>query len=582
VAWAGASAAQVRRDLAAATAGLGERRPAVRVVRLRGDGDRRTATLSVRWDVDRTDRDWAYRSTARLTRGDAGWRVRWAPSIVAPPLTRGARLVLRHTSAPRADVTGANGDVLVTARPVRRIGIDRTQVDAATAATSAGRLAAVVDVDAAAFVKRVQASGPKAFVPAITLRASDAAPLLARIEAVRGAVALKATQPLAPTRDFARPILGSVGEATAEIVAQSKGNVLAGDLVGLSGLQRRYDDQLRGVPGSTVVLVPPTPTGAAAPQPRELFRTEPQPGSPLATTLDTATQRRAERVLAAVRPASALVAVRPSSGDVLAAASGPGGKGLSTATTGRYAPGSTFKVVSSLALLRAGLVPSTRLRCPATLVVDGKRFKNYDDYPASGLGDITLATAVANSCNTAFIGRRGIVDQAALADAAASLGLGVDHDLGLPAFLGSVPGEAASTTEHAASMIGQGKVLASPLAMAGVAASVAAGRTVVPHLLDTVVPDVSASLTAREASTLRDLMYGVVARGSGRFLADLPGARIGAKTGTAEYGDTAPLRTHGWLIAVRGDLAVAVFVQDAVSGSQTAGPLLEAFLRETR
>jgi cell division protein FtsI/penicillin-binding protein 2 len=74
-------------------------------------------------------------------------------------------------------------------------------------------------------------------------------------------------------------------------------------------------------------------------------------------------------------------------------------------------------------------------------------------------------------------------------------------------------------------------------------------------------------------------MDGVVDRGSGRFLQGVPGPRIGAKTGTAEYGDARPPRTHGWMIAVRGDLAVAVFVQDAVSGSQTAGPLLAAFLR---
>ena len=67
-----------------------------------------------------------------------------------------------------------------------------------------------------------------------------------------------------------------------------------------------------------------------------------------------------------------------------------------------------------------------------------------------------------------------------LAEAAAALGLGVDHDLGFPAYLGSVPTEAESETEHAASMIGQGRVVASPVAMAAVAASVARGETVRP------------------------------------------------------------------------------------------------------
>jgi cell division protein FtsI/penicillin-binding protein 2 len=580
VPWTGATRAVVRRDLAHATDGLGGLRPAVRLVRLRGTDDRRTATLVVRWDVDRTNADWTYRTRARLVLRDGRWRVRWSPALLYPRLTPGDRLVLQHTSPPRAEVTGAGGTALVTDRPVRRIGIDRTKVVAASAEASARRLADVVGVDPGSLAKRVAAAGPRAFVLAVTLRSRDAEPLLARVADVPGAIALETAQPLAPTREFARPILGSVGDATAEIVAQSHGAVVPGDIVGLSGLQQRYDAQLRGTPGVDVALVP-----AGNGVTRKVFHKDPQPGTSLATTLDEAAQRLAERILAGVGPASALVAVRPSTGAVLAAASGPGGNGLSTATTGRYAPGSTFKVVSSLALLRAGLTPTTSMRCPSTLVVDGKRFKNYSDYPSSGLGPITLATAVANSCNTAFIGQRGAVDQAALARAAASLGLGVDHDLGAPAFLGSVPDTAASQTEHAASLIGQGRVLASPLAMAGVAASVAAGRTVVPHLLDATVPtDVASSLTAAEAATLRDLMYGVVARGSGRFLQPLEssGPRIGAKTGTAEYGDAQPLRTHGWMIAVRGDLAVAVFVQDAQSGSGTAGPLLARFLQGVR
>jgi cell division protein FtsI/penicillin-binding protein 2 len=75
-------------------------------------------------------------------------------------------------------------------------------------------------------------------------------------------------------------------------------------------------------------------------------------------------------------------------------------------------------------------------------------------------------------------------------------------------------------------------------------------------------------------------MRGVVTRGSGSFLADVPGAPVLAKTGTAEFGDEEPLRTHAWMIAVHGDLAVAVFVEVGESGSGTAGPVLEAFLRQ--
>jgi cell division protein FtsI/penicillin-binding protein 2 len=367
------------------------------------------------------------------------------------------------------------------------------------------------------------------------------------------------------------------------MVKASGGAYAAGDEAGLSGLQARYDEQLRGTPGVTVAAV------AADGASRTLFTVDPVAGKPLRTTLAPRLQEAAERSLAAVGPASAVVAIRPSTGDLLAVASGQGGGGLSTATVGRYAPGSTFKVVSSLALLRSGLTPSSPVSCPATTVVDGKRFTNYSDYPAGALGRIDLATAVANSCNTAFVGQRGTVSQADLAAAGAALGIGVDHDLGFPAFLGSIPASeaaAGSATGHAASMIGQGRVLASPMAMATVAASVARGRTVVPRLLPAVAAaqaDAPAGpatpLTAAEARQLRTLMRGVVTRGSGSFLLSLPGAPVLAKTGTAEFGTARPPQTHAWMIAVHGDLAVAVFVDVGASGSGTAGPLLERFLR---
>jgi cell division protein FtsI/penicillin-binding protein 2 len=197
------------------------------------------------------------------------------------------------------------------------------------------------------------------------------------------------------------------------------------------------------------------------------------------------------------------------------------------------------------------------------------------------LGRITLREAVAHSCNTAFIGARDRLDEGVLQDAAESLGLGVDFDLGFPAYFGQVP-PPESETEAAADLIGQGTVLASPLTMASVAASVRDGRTVVPHLLEGYAPaaDPAEPLTRREAAALRTLMRAVVTEGSGAFLADLTD-EVGAKTGTAEYGEPGPdgsLPTHAWMVATTADLAVAVFVADGVSGSRTAGPLLEAFL----
>ena len=564
-------------------AGLGPARPTVRVgsVTAGSDGRPTTARLRYRWDLPGTGPAWTYTTTARLSQGgDHAWRVRLAPTLVHPALAAGGRLTLAHDFAPRADVLGAGGSRLVSERPVLRFGIDKTLVARPRQQAAARALAGRLGIDAKAYAARVAAAGDKAFVEALVLRPADARGFLHDgTAALPGVAVLHDTLPLAPTRDFARALLGTVGPVDAALVKKSGGVYQAGDEAGLSGLEARYDEQLRGTPGTTVRAVD------AKGGTRDLFRVRPRPGAPLRTTLDPRLQRAAERALGGVGPASALVAVRPSTGDLVAVANGQGSAGYATATLGQYAPGSTFKVVSSLALLRAGVRPTSPVQCPATTVVDGKRFKNYSDYPPSGLGRITLATAVANSCNTAFVGERDRVSQHDLAGAAASLGLGVDHDLGFPAYFGSVPGteaEAGSATGHAASMIGQGKVLASPMAMAAVAASVARGRTVVPRLLPGRRTDGTAptpALTGAEAARLRLLMRGVVTRGSGSFLASLPGAPVLAKTGTAEFGDQQPPQTHAWMIAVHGDLAVAVFVDVGQSGSGTAGPVLERFLR---
>ena len=262
------------------------------------------------------------------------------------------------------------------------------------------------------------------------------------------------------------------------------------------------------------------------------------------------------------------------------AANGPANDGYNYATYGQVAPGSTFKTVSALALLRSGLEPAAELPCPPTLDVDGKSFKNYSDYPSSALGAITFETAFANSCNTSFVSQADAVSHQDLAGAAADLGVGVDHDLGFPAFLGTVAAP-ASRTERAADLIGQGRVLTSPLAMAAVAASVQAGRTVVPRLLSDQDPAEVAGpdLDPSEADALRALMRSVVTDGSGIGLSDLPGPPVLAKTGTAEFEREGEVLTHAWMIAAQGDLAVAVFVDEGESGSHTAGPIIEDFLR---
>ncbi|MEV7974122.1 penicillin-binding transpeptidase domain-containing protein [Cellulomonas sp. NPDC089187] len=530
--------------------------------------DAATVTLSYSWDLDGTP--WTYDTHANLSRVDDQWQAEWSSLLLAPDLTDAEVLTVRRTSADRAQVLGAGDAVLVEDRMVNRVGIDKTYLPAEQWDGAARQLATALELDPEAYAAQVAAAGEKAFVEAIVIRDDDPAYSLGALAELPGVNIMADTLPLAPTRTFARPLLGSVGQATAEIVEESEGAVAAGDMTGLSGLQRQYDEQLRGTPGLEVTAGD-----------RVLVTSEPVAGQPLRLTLDAGVQSIAENVLSSqTTGASALVAIRPSTGEVLAAASGPGGDGSSTATLGMYAPGSTFKVASALAMLRTGATPDTPVECPATLNVDGREFQNVPGYPTDRLGTITLRTAVANSCNTAFLGARDTVPQAALADAAQSLGL-TEASLGFAGVLGSVPTDSTGT-DHAASLIGQGRVQATPLGMATVAASVVAGERVVPQLVvgaeqSTEPAEVAHPLSSAEAEALRSMMRAVVTEGGSTFLQDVPGAEVIAKSGTAQYGDGS--QAHAWMIAGQGDLAVAVFVETGSSGTDTAGPLLGSFLR---
>ncbi|GAA3711503.1 penicillin-binding transpeptidase domain-containing protein [Zhihengliuella alba] len=569
-----------------------------------------TATGTVRtvWDVDETDRDFVYETQAvwELDGEADAWRLRFEPSVLAPDLTAGESLAIAYEPAPRGEILGAAEEPLVTDRPVVRVGIDKTRAEAEAWEDSARALAELVGIDPDAYAERVAAAGERAWVEAIVLRDDETRTATdTEISAIPGAAAHADTLPLAPTRSFARPLLGTVGQATAEIVEASDGRVSAGDQVGRSGLQSAYDAVLAGTAGLTV-----TRNSAEGEPVAELFAAGPVPGASVETTLDRELQSLADSLIADSASPASIVAVRPSDGAVLAAASGPEDNGYNTALLGRYAPGSTFKVVTALAMLRDGATPETEVQCPETITVDGRSFKNYDGYPEDALGTITLAEALAQSCNTVFI--QAAVDLGAqpLADAAAALGLTAEAATGLEAFLGSVP-TGSTGTELGANGIGQGVVQSSPLGMATVMASVVAGAPVQPRLVvdpapeatagdsESASPSASASasasepaspsasaapdgnpLTAEEAGTLAAMMAGTVERGTLTDLQSVPGAAVIGKSGTAEY--DADRNAHAWVIAAQEDLAVVAFVEDGEGGSQTAGPLVREFLTGAR
>ena len=255
----------------------------------------------------------------------------------------------------------------------------------------------------AAYAKRVEAAGDKAFVEAIVYRADEVPESVGDgYEDIPGVLALGDDLPLAPTKEFAAPILGTVGEVTAEMVKDHPDTYQPGDEAGLSGLQAQVRRPAAGHAGRRgrrgrvrrqgARAVPGRAHAgqAAAADPRRATSSAPPSGC------SRTSGRRAPWLRSAPRPATSWPP-----------RTGPGNNGYNMATYGQFAPGSTFKSVSTLALLRAGLTPDTVVPCTTTITVDGKTFKNYSDYPAGGIGRIPLRTALANSCNTAFISQAG-------------------------------------------------------------------------------------------------------------------------------------------------------------------------------
>ncbi|WP_198318305.1 penicillin-binding transpeptidase domain-containing protein [Arthrobacter sp. YN] len=600
----GKDAAAANDELNAVFEGLGAK-PSVASGDVKLDGDTATFPLKYSWNIGSAK--WEYTSDATLKKSGDKWAVQWSPALLAPQLSDGETLSVKTVAAQRGQILGAGDAPIVEDRPVFRVGIDKTKVPAEQADASARAMAALLGLDAEEYAKQVAASGPQAFVEGLVLRAYTAEITEAKIKAIAGGVSILDSMALAPTRTFARALLGSVGQANAEQIEKSNGALRAGDTTGTGGLQQKYDSLLRGKDGVEVVATPAEKTDGETPGTKVFFSSLPAPGTTLKTTLDLKLQQLAEATLAGIEPASAIVAIRPSTGAVLAAASGPGSNGYNTALLGQYAPGSTFKMVDSLAMFRNGATPDSKVECPSTLTVDGRTFKNAEGYPETSLGSVALRDAFAHSCNTAFINARETVSQDQLESAAQALGVAVEAPkLGADAFLGSVPG-AAEGTEHAASMIGQGKVLFSPLSAAVMAASVANGAPVSPQLVlnadaaqdpgataaptesgsatpssasatASVAPASTQPITKEEAASLADMMRAVVTSGHAGFLAEVPGVPVGAKTGTAEFGNDNPPKTHAWIVATHGDLAVAVFVEEGGLGATTSGPLLKSFL----
>jgi len=275
---------------------------------------------------------------------------------------------------------------------------------------------------------------------------------------------------------------------------------------------------------------------------------------------------------------AALVAVSASTGSVLAAVSVPESDGFDQALGGAFPPGSSFKIITSTALIDHGLTPASAASCPPRLTVNGKVFRN-----AEGTGQVSdLLHAFAESCNTAFIQLAlRHLGSADFPRTAAQYGIGLNPRMGLAAFGGKVP-TPSSPADLAATTIGQGRVLVSPLAMAMAAATVDTGVVHAARLVDGAPDDSAptARLPGKVVRYLHQMMAQVVATGtaSGKGLP----AGTYAKTGTAEYGSGHPLPTDAWLVGFRGNMAFAMVTVNGGEGGPTDGPVVARFLKSLR
>jgi penicillin-binding protein 2 len=360
-----------------------------------------------------------------------------------------------------------------------------------------------------------------------------------------------------------------------------------------------------------------------------------KPGATLQLSIDEKLQAAAEKALAASGHTGAAVAIDPRNGDVLVLASYPTydpnifslprkqfnvayqklAKNtehpfIDRAVGSRFPPGSTFKMVTAAAALQKGAVtPNTIFNCPGGLQIGRRYFKCWQVH-----GNENLVDAIAHSCDVYFYNaalRLGDPESSGptyLAQIARQFGLGSQTGIDLPGeSSGLIPDPAwrkridadrpdlahwyPGNTANMA--IGQGDVLATPLQMANVTATVANGGTWwKPHVLKDVqnlngtitqkikYPSHSAGIDPQNIEWVRRGMRATVTSGTGRVV-DFPWLQVAGKTGSAE--DVHHDLPHAWFVCFAPykdpQIAIAVIIENAGHGASNAAPVAKAILQ---
>ncbi|MGN6171325.1 MAG: penicillin-binding transpeptidase domain-containing protein [Solirubrobacteraceae bacterium] len=565
-----AKPATVAAGLSAFSSGLGASKLRLRFLGSNESGRHAVAHFAATVHLAGLARQWRYTGALHLTQAGGHWRVVWMLRDLHPSLRANERIITVRTLPPRAPLLDRTGVPLQRPTPVVTVGVVPGLLK--PRARNIAILARTLQIDGPALAETVARFSPQDFLPVITIRRSAYERVRAIIHPLEGVHFQTGVLPLGPTSSFGRAVLGQVGPATANAIRSAGPLALPSDDIGLNGLQLVYQRRLAGAPSGRVELVDSTGRVRST-----LFSVTGRPGSPVHATLDLRLQRAAESALPKTSRPAALVAIQASTGQILAVANRPADSTYDVGLDGSYPPGSTFKVVTTAALLARGFDPSSRVTCPPSITIDGKRFTNYAGESAAGA---SFLEDFAKSCNDAFISLAPRLRPGDIAAEAGRFGFGSRWTLPLTSYSGQAP-PPRNAIDRAADMIGQGNIVASPLNMALVAAAIDTGTWRPPSLVLQPRPVQRTSphaIDPASVSELHRLMRAVVTSGTGTA-ADLPGAPVFGKTGTAEFGSGNPPATDAWFIGFRGEIAFAVVVQGGGVGGLVAAPIAARFLR---
>ena len=515
-----------REALNAAWAGLQATHLDTQVLGSKYTQDTGTVAYRYSWHLPKIS-NWAYDGQLKMVRDEGRWQVRWTTTGLHPRLGEHQTFALRADPPRRAAVNEVGGtDVLAPgylyhyALDARRAGNQLIQ----TARAVADALRPFDDtLDPQQLAE--QASSSPAPLDLITLRTDDNNNVVPAIGELPGVVITPQAELLPTDERFAPALISEVKKAVV--------------------------DELEGQAGWRVVSVNQNGVDVDV-----LHEVEPSPAPSVSISLDRAVQDAAQPAVDGQPGKAMIVALRPSTGEILAVAqNGAANADGPVATTGLYPPGSTFKMVTAGAAIERDMAtPNTLLGCPGDIDIGHRTIPNYGGFD---LGVVPMSRAFASSCNTTFAELASRMPPRGLTQAAARYGIGLDYQVdGITTVTGSVPPtvDRAELTEDG---FGQGKVLASPFGMALVAATVAAGKTPVPKLIEgrpTTVAGDTTPISEKMLDGLRPMMRLVVTNGTAKDIADC--GEVFGKTGEAEF----PGGSHSWFAGYRGDMAFAALI----------------------